>query len=178
MRKHPFHIVLRMRFHNLSLPQMPSLPCPCSLLLRAVLSPSSSIKLSHVSLWSAVHSLSHHCTISLPTSCWNRTLREPFSCSLGPPSRPKAGDTLTAAPLSGGGSMCVSAKQTHQLSLWGVCVVHVLKNYEMCCDQPTEATICAPHSQVEKIKIVLVFILLDKKNRQFSPEHLEKNQVV
>lgn len=63
------------------------------------------------------------------------------------------------------------------LPLRSVCV-HVLNNYEMCCDQSTEATICVPHSQVEKIKIVLVFILLDKKNRQFSPEHLEKNQVV
>lgn len=78
MRKHPFHTILRMRFHNLSLPQMPFLPRPCSLLLRAVLSPSSSIKLSPVFLWSAVHSLSHHCTISRPTSGWNSTLR---SCS-------------------------------------------------------------------------------------------------
>lgn len=122
MRKHPFHTGLRIRFHNLSLPQMPFLPRPRSLLLRAVLSPSSSIKLSHVLLWSAVHSLSHHYTISLPTSCWNRTRREPFSCSLGPQSWPKAGGTQTAAPLSGGGSVCVSARQTHWLFLGGVCV--------------------------------------------------------
>lgn len=45
-------------------------------------------------------------------------------------------------------------------------------------DQPTEAPICVPDSQLGKKKIVLALILLDKKNRQFSPEHLEKNQVV
>lgn len=58
------------------MPFLCHVPAPCS---SAVLSPSSSIKLPHVFfLWSAVHSLSHHCTISLPTSCWNRTRREPF----------------------------------------------------------------------------------------------------
>lgn len=74
--------------------------------------------------------------------------------------------------------MCICKADPPALPLRSV-YVHVLKNYEMCCDQSTaEATICVPHSQAEKIKIVLVFILLDKKNRQFSPEHLEKNQVV
>lgn len=66
MRKYPSPTLLRTLFHNLSLPQMPffcRVPAPCS---SAVLSPSSSIKLSHVFLRSAVHSLSHHYTISLP----------------------------------------------------------------------------------------------------------------
>lgn len=112
MRKHPFHIVLRARFHNLSLPQMPFLPCPCSLLLRAVLSPSSSIKLSHVFLWSAVHSLSHHYTISLPTSCWNSTLRQPFSCSLVPQSLARW--VVLRLQLHCPEGACAICKQTHR----------------------------------------------------------------
>lgn len=63
------------------------------------------------------------------------------------------------------------------LPLRSVCI-HVPKKYDMWYDQPTEAPICVPDSQLGKKKIVLALILLDKKNRQFSPEHLEKNQVV
>lgn len=88
MRKHSSHAVFRTLFPNLSLPRMPffcHVPALCS---SAVLFPSSSIKLSHVFLWSAVHSLSHHSTISLPTSCWNITLREPLFLSLAAPQCP------------------------------------------------------------------------------------------
>lgn len=141
MRKHSFDTVLRMLFHNLSLPPMPFLihvPALCSWELS---SHCSSIKLSHIFLWSVVHSLSHHCTISLPTSCWNCTLREPPSCSLVSPIRAQG-------PLTPEGA-CTAEPQS--LPLKSACI-HILKNYEMWHDEPTEATLCVPDSQSEKIK--------------------------
>lgn len=181
MRKHPFHTVLRKLLHDLSLPQMPlfcHVPAFCS---AAVPSPSSSIKLSHVFLWSAVHSLSHHCTLSLPASCWNSTLRQPlgslFSCLLVsqiPGTRHVA--CLTAASLSTR-SMCCSLRLTQTPPSRGICA-HILKKVWNVVWSSYWRNNHVPDSQQGNVKIVLVSILLAKRSHNFLLSTWIYNQVV
>lgn len=147
MRNHPFHTVLRMRFHNLSLLWMTFLlPCPRSLLLRAVLSPGSSIKLSHVFLRSAVHSLSHHYTISLHGSCWNGTLRT-VQLLPGVPTMSKAGGSLTARRAR---MFCKGDPQA--LPLRSVCI-HILKKLRNAAWSTYWSNNLCPRESIRKNKI-------------------------
>lgn len=148
-------------------PQMPFLGHVPALCSSAVLSPSSSIKLPHVLLWSAVRSLSHHYTISLPTSCWNRTRREPlispFSCSL-----------VSWIPCSNR-SFIVQREHAHICKtlatdpqtppLRSICIHCPKKNHEMGHINLLKPATYVSDSWYEKITIVL--ILLGKRTGSF-----------
>jgi len=143
MRKHFFHTALRRLFHNLSLPQKPFFST--SLLSALQLSSPQAPQLNYLTffLWSPVHSLSHHSSISLPTtSRWNRTLRTPLrlpSCS----------------PLSWTpgrrwmGSFSKYKPDPQTLPLRKLCI-HILEKDGMWSDQPAEATIYVPEKSIRK----------------------------
>lgn len=134
----------------------------------AVLSPSSSIKSSHILCWSAVRSLSHHHTRSLPT-CW--TLRQPLL--LG---RACAGSEHGCPDARLGGDAAAETSRP-----WGTSTTHNLPvrsrylptpgNSDTWLHHPASATNPGPRQLLWKKDSA--HCRPAKESRQFSPQSLQ-----